>query len=149
VNGIARAPTLSSIDSSSSAVGPSLRRRKSTQMPAETNTRSLRSKKPVAMAIDSSLTSISSKVYKYLKDEIVHTTLYIQGSPKEKLSGLPQPSVSVNKRTVHIKVRYLDFETRYWLITNCKVEEQDLEQNLRNGFDSDAESIPLAFTVKV
>jgi hypothetical protein len=77
------------------------------------------------------------------------TQLYNQGSPKEKLSGLPQPSASVNKRAVHIKVRCLDFGTRYWLITNRKVEEQDLEQNLRNGFDSDAESIPLAFTVKV
>lgn len=154
VNGIPRAPTLSSVDSSSSVAGPSLRRRKSTQMPVETKTRSLRSKKPVAMTIDSPLTSISSKVYIILllnaPFAVVHTRGYTQGSPKEKLSGLPQASVSTtNKRAVYVKVRYSYFEIIYCLVANYKVEEQDLDQNLRNGFDSDAESIPLAFTVKV
>ena len=122
-------------------------------MPAETKTRSLRSKKPVAMAIDSPLTSISSKVYiiKLLNtpSAVVHTRGYTQGSPKERLSGLPQASVSANKRAVHVKVRYLAFEILHCLVANYKVEELDLEQKLRNGFDSDAESIPLAFTVKV
>ena len=50
---------------------------------------------------------------------------------------------------MYVKVRYLDFEMLYCLVANCKVEELDLEQDLRNGFDSDTESIPLAFTVKV
>jgi hypothetical protein len=153
VNGIPRAPTLSSVDSSSSVAGPSLRRRKSTQMPVETKTRSLRSKKPVAVTIDSPLTSISSKVYIIMllntPSAVVHTRGCTQGSPKEKLSGLPQASVSANKRAVYVKVRYSYFEIIYCLVANCKVEEQDLDQNLRNGFDSDAESIPLAFTVKV
>ncbi|KAK2467096.1 hypothetical protein APHAL10511_001354 [Amanita phalloides] len=112
VNGIVRAPTLSSMESSSSVAVPSLRRRKSAQVPTDTNTRSLRSKKAITMAVDSSLTSISSK-----------------GSPKEILSGLPQPSVS--RKAVHVKV-----------------EEQDLESNLKNDFVSDAESIPLASTLK-
>jgi len=87
LNGVVKVPTLSSANSASLAAPLPLKRRKSTQMQAESSTRELRSRK-AAIAVDSSLTSISSK-----------------GSLIEMTSALSLPS---HRKNVHVKLEEQD-----------------------------------------
>ena len=75
-------------------------------MQAESSTRELRSRKAVA-AVDSSLTSISSKVISriFFPETKVDGRSPFQGSLNETASALPLPSQSFNRKGVHVKAR--------------------------------------------
>ncbi|KAF8626184.1 hypothetical protein AX15_005068 [Amanita polypyramis BW_CC] len=84
---------------------------------------SLRRTKLNHVRTDSSTRSLRSRKTGALTVDSSLTSISSKGSPKEKVSGLSHPVMPTSKKTVHIKV-----------------EEQDLEQILRNGFISDAET---------
>ncbi|KIL69543.1 hypothetical protein M378DRAFT_156743 [Amanita muscaria Koide BX008] len=94
VNGVAKVPTLLAIDPAPQTVPLPSRRKKPTQVQADSSTRELRPRtKAAAMAIESSLTSISSK-----------------GSFNELWTAQSFAPPLTNKRNVHVKLEEQDHE---------------------------------------